>query len=1118
MGETTDLAPNWQVSSSASVTDTGAGLSQAGFDTAAWLKVKTNDANAVGSEVAAEIQNAPAGSQCGDDNIFYGENITACQGDQPGAHSAPLATSRYAVPWWFRTEFTPDLKPGQNAELQIRGIMGKADLWVNGTQVSTQAVLQGSEPEYDFDITSLVKPGANAIALKLYPNNPGAMLNQDFNDWTQAARDQNTGLKYPVRLHVSNSLQLSDAHVNQVNAEDLSSTDLTLKGTVKNTSASAVAGDVDATITDPSGGNPINVHQTVSLAAGESKTLTFDPVHIANPKLWWPYQMGDQPLYRFTMKTSVGGTASDTASRTFGIRTIKTWLSAKGTKAYNGSRWFSINGKPFVFRGGGMMDSDMFLRYSKTRLDHEVSLIKAMGLNGLRLEGDDQPDSFYDEMDKQGLLVYGGFLCCNYWESPNSWTAKDLDVNYNTALTLGRQQRNHPSVIFFSWSDEAPGAQQEAGVIKGMKDADFDIPITASAEYKSTATLGPSGMKEGPYNWFPPSYAYSLNCSGSTGANPCTSGAFVNRGGAWAFETEASPGSTIPTLDSLNRFMPPAAQQQMITSPNLRLFNSGRGGQDSGTSYASFQHVGVQATAICRRYGTWTAAPVTCPTNPPGATGLYANNPNIADFVRKGVALNYESVRAQFEAYIDHSTRTDSPSTGLVYWMMNKPMPSLLWNLYNHDYDQAGSYFGAKKANTPLHVYYSYAAPENDPGNRMVNVANLTGSTQSGLTVSARTYDMAGNVLDAKDAWNITLPSQGVMNQLFQIPNPTLPQVNGVPQRTYFLELQLKRGTKVIDRNVYWLSTVNDTPTYTGNAYPNLSTYGDLRNLQTPQQDPINGLLSKTTLDACATTHAQAGLPDGQDTATDVRLTNKSSTVAFLARVDVRRAGTGDNQVRPANYSDNYVTLWPGQSQMITETYKGSDAGAGAVVSVSGHNVDTVSIGANGGCAPQTGVEDLGLANAGDVPLGGATPGQANTPEALAAAKAAVQVGKLTAVDGSAGGSVPATLSLTLGAPATFGAFTPGVDKDYTASTSANVISTAGDAALSVAPVPAFLANGAFTLPSPVQVSFSKSAWNGPTSNEAVTIGFKQHIGASDPLRTGTYSKTLTFTLSTTTP
>ena len=39
-----------------------------------------------------------------------------------------------------------------------------------------------------------------------------------------------------------------------------------------------------------------------------------------------------------------------------------------------------------------------------------------------------------------------------------------------------------------------------------------------------------------------------------------------------------------------------------------------------------------------------------------------------------------------------------------------------------------------------------------------------------------------------------------------------------------------------------------------------------------------------------------------------------------------------------------------------------------------------------------------------------------------------------------------------------------------------------------------------------------------PVSNEAVTIGFKQHIGANEPLRTGAYSKTLTFTLSTTTP
>jgi hypothetical protein len=120
-------------------------------------------------------------------------------------------------------------------------------------------------------------------------------------------------------------------------------------------------------------------------------------------------------------------------------------------------------------------------------------------------------------------------------------------------------------------------------------------------------------------------------------------------------------------------------------------------------------------------------------------------------------------------------------------------------------------------------------------------------------------------------------------------------------------------------------------------------------------------------------------------------------------------------------------------------------------------------------------------------------------------------------LNGSAGGTVPATLALTLGAPASFGAFTPGVDRTYTATTSANVISTAGDATLSHSE-PGNLTNGAFALPEPLQVELSKSSWTAPASNDPVTITFRQHIGPTAALRTGTYSKTLTFTLSTTTP
>ena len=79
------------------------------------------------------------------------------------------------------------------------------------------------------------------------------------------------------------------------------------------------------------------------------------------------------------------------------------------------------------------------------------------------------------------------------------------------------------------------------------------------------------------------------------------------------------------------------------------------------------------------------------------------------------------------------------------------------------------------------------------------------------------------------------------------------------------------------------------------------------------------------------------------------------------------------------------------------------------------------------------------------------------------------------------------------------------------------MISTAGDAALSVSD-PGHLANGSFTLPEPLRVEFRKASWTAPVSNDPVTITFKQLVKANDPLRTGTYSKTLTFTLSTTTP
>jgi lysophospholipase L1-like esterase len=117
----------------------------------------------------------------------------------------------------------------------------------------------------------------------------------------------------------------------------------------------------------------------------------------------------------------------------------------------------------------------------------------------------------------------------------------------------------------------------------------------------------------------------------------------------------------------------------------------------------------------------------------------------------------------------------------------------------------------------------------------------------------------------------------------------------------------------------------------------------------------------------------------------------------------------------------------------------------------------------------------------------------------------------------SVGGAVPATLSLTLGPAPTFGAFVPGVAREYAAQTSATVTSTAESASLSVGE-PGRLANGAYALTQPLQVAIAPAAWSTPVANAAAAITFKQAIAADEPLRTGVYSRTLVFTLATTSP
>jgi exo-1,4-beta-D-glucosaminidase len=98
--------------------------------------------------------------------------------------------------------------------------------------------------------------------------------------------------------------------------------------------------------------------------------------------------------------------------------------------------------------------------------------------------------------------------------------------------------------------------------------------------------------------------------------------------------------------------------------------------------------------------------------------------------------------------------------------------------------------------------------------------------------------------------------------------------------------------------------------------------------------------LPRATLAVRAITHAAAG-PDGADRDTEVTITNtsRSHAVAFFIRAELRRAAGSATAILSALWSDNDITLWPGESQTLSVTYRSSDLkGARPVVTIKAWN------------------------------------------------------------------------------------------------------------------------------------------------------------------------------------
>jgi exo-1,4-beta-D-glucosaminidase len=868
------LVSGWAIQSSAVVRHSGAETSRPGYSTKGWLALSQPE-----TLMAGLLENGRY------PNVFYSDNL------------AKVPTDQFDVNWWYRNQFTLHQRRGQHTFLMMNGVVGSASLWINGVKIADQAQLQGSYSQLEYDITKHVRSGANAIALEVVKNDDefntdptqakSKHLTLNMVDWNPPSPDRYTGLQYAPELVQDGPVSVRDAHVVQANAKDLSSSDLTLKAQLRNNTDVAQRITVFGTVSRHR--TEIDCKARVTVPANATKPIAITPadcpgLHVVRPAVWWPYQMGDQPLYRFALQASVHGERSDGFSHDFGIRTVTSSLTPVvpgKTHGQYGWRKFAINGVPFVVRGAAW-SQDMFLRYSPRTVAEQLSYVKNMNLNTIRFEGNFPPDDMLDQMDRAGILAMPGYQCCDHWEDFISTWAPELRANAaNQTARMARQLRTHPSVFtFFLGSDYAPDPEKEAIYLDAFRAADWETPLVPNAWYRSSAQLGPSGTKEGSYNYTPPIYWWSNGPETvNTAFGPDLP--FLFDGNAWGFETEASAGNTIPTQDSLDRFLT-QADQKKVWDPVTA--NGPGSGEDIFhttvyTPYHKLGRMGVYNTALWNRYGHWS---------------------DMASYQRVAQLGQYEVARAQFEAYIGHADDPANPTTGVIYWMLNKAWPSLMWSLFGTDFDQPGVYFGAKKANEPVHILYAY-----DDGS--IKVANQTNAPQPGLRATVELIDLDGTVRSTSTVAVPTLASQDLQTV-------ARPQVPANISQTYFARLTLARGTSVVSRNVYWLSTKPDRIDWA-------STHGNFQSHAAFEPDGYADLTGLQKLGSAQVKAVAATRREGDEVVMAVTIRNVSAggTPVVSARADVF---AGRREVLPIRWSDNQITLWPGEQQTITAHYE----------------------------------------------------------------------------------------------------------------------------------------------------------------------------------------------------
>ena len=877
----TELQSGWRIISARNVSGGDAEVSQLSYDASAWHAIPRMPATVLQALEYAGVYK----------DLYFGMNLTE-----------KVPSDLWKQDWWYRTTF--EAAKAEVHSLIFNGINYRADVWLNGHLIADKSQVVGMYNSFEFVVSKHIKPGSeNVLAVKVTPEQKildvnGVELADSWLDWINwkyfgyhdAAKklnvsflpDRNAGVWQRVFLSTTGKVLVRNPYVEtDLPLPSTSPASLTVYCNLRNGVSERVTGTLQGEVSRP--GKPsISFRQEVMLEGDETKEISFTPaafpqLSVPDPDLWWPYQWGEPALYQLKLEFSVDGRASDSALINFGIRKVTQHRD-------------SDNDFPKVGTGGNFWlqvnGKDFLIRggcYTPDLLfkndpNRDHAITTYTKDMGLNML------RWESKLADDTMLEHcdrEGIPVMQGWMCCQQWEKWDQwdaeDHRVASASLRARINNLRHHAAAFIWASGSDGRPPDPVRSQYHQILDELHWQNAVVDTVSNFQKDPQGNTRWDGVHMLGPYSWRPPYYWFSGKFPAAQGSCAEQG----------DNESIPPFASLKKFIP-ADKLWPINECWYYHAGANRG----NNTLETIQKV------IEKRYGPPTGA---------------------EDFCKKAQLAHYESTRAQFEDFAANNWSTHKMT---LYWMLDSQWPSFFGHLIDAYLNPGGAYFGAKKGLRPLSMVFDYYAT-GDRSTAHIYVVNQTLEAHRGLHATVRFYNLDGSVKFSKEIADINI------EPLAREPVLAIPRIEGVSS-TYFVRCQLSPSAvgPIID-NLYWQSTTDDDlgEPHNDQAFNlNQGSWADFTALNTlPKVEVgISGNLTQA----------------GDEAKGLITLTNPSNQVAFFLRVEVTRGRDGQ-EVLPMTYEDNYVTVFPGESQTLWARFRTADLdGKKPYLRVEGYNVN----------------------------------------------------------------------------------------------------------------------------------------------------------------------------------